>query len=304
MHLEEQFYESSTARWKRELPWLRLFRGFRIAMDFRKLTLAFAGMLVFTTGMIILTLLPFSPHALENDKPPAAVPVRGQDRPIPISDRAIASWPWELDYPGAPASRRAIPLTDILYEPWEVTRPVLHQARNLLAPWRIILEPAQSAVFAFSWAELAWATTKVLWALSVWAIFGGAIARIAALELAGEGVPSLREGLSHSIRFFFSTIGGTLLPVIGVTLFTGIAVGVGLIGAIPGIGPFLAGALWFVSLICGALLALILIGVAASWPLMYVTIAVEGVTPLMRSAVHTAMCSAGPGMDSGLRRSR
>ena len=51
---------------------------------------------------------------------------------------------------------------------------------------------------------------------------------------------------------------------------------IGLLGLIPGVGPILTGLLWFISLICGGLLALILIGVAASWPLMYVTIAVEG----------------------------
>ena len=44
MQLEEQFYETSAQRWKRELPWLRIFRGFRMALDTRKLLLALAGL--------------------------------------------------------------------------------------------------------------------------------------------------------------------------------------------------------------------------------------------------------------------
>ncbi len=276
MQLEEQFYESSLARWKRELPWLRLFRGFRIAMDFRKLLLAFLGTLVFATGMVVFTSLPFSPHTAENAVPEGELPERGGTGLVPYDDYAIASFPWDGTFPGAPASRMALPMTYVLYEPWEVGGPILHQARNLLAPWRVIVEPAQNIIYADSWSKLAWGWTKLLWALSVWAVFGGAIARIAALEIAGEGIPSLKEAVSHSTRYFFSTIGGTLLPVVGVGLFWGIAFSIGLLGLIPGIGPLLTGGLWFISLICGALLALILIGVAASWPLMYVTIAVEG----------------------------
>ena len=75
MQLEEQFYETSTARWKRELPWLRLFRGFRIAMDFRKILLALAGTLIFAAGMMVFTQLPYSPHKVE-DARPAGPPVR------------------------------------------------------------------------------------------------------------------------------------------------------------------------------------------------------------------------------------
>ncbi|QDT53846.1 hypothetical protein Pan44_18700 [Caulifigura coniformis] len=273
--LEEQFYESSTARWKRELPWLRLFRGFRIAMDFRKLLLAFAGTVIFSIGMLIFTTLPYSPHTTEEAKLGRA-PLRGIDVPLPYDDRAIAAWPWDSDFPGAPSGRIPYSLMYVLYEPWEYVVPVVYQARTLLSPWRVVVEPARGVMFSMTWADFAWAWTKLLWALVVWAVFGGAIARIAALELAGEGVPSLKEAIEHSTRYLLSTLGGVLLPVVGVALFWGVALGIGMLGLIPGIGPFLTGLFYFVSVICGAILALILIGVAACWPLMYATIAVEG----------------------------
>jgi hypothetical protein len=113
-------------------------------------------------------------------------------------------------------------------------------------------------------------------ALAVWAVFGGAIARIAALELSGEGVPSLREAISHSGRFVLSTLGGVLLPVVGVAMFWLFPLVLGFVGQVPSIGPLLTGLFYFVSVIAGALLALILVGLAACWPLMYATIAVEG----------------------------
>ena len=275
MQLEEQFYESSTARWKRELPWLRIFRGFRIAMDFRKLLLALVGTLFFAAGMILFTLLPYSPHAAENAQLEGEAPAKGSITSM-FADSAISSWPWDEDFPGSSLGREMPSIRQVVYEPWSIAEPILNQARTLLAPWRLVLEPAHAIVFATSWSGLAWGWTKLLWTLAVWAVFGGAIARIAALELAGEGIPSLKESLSHSCRFFFSTIGGVLLPVVGVGLFWTVALVIGLLGLIPGVGLFLTGLLWFISLICGALLALILIGVAASWPLMYVTIAVEG----------------------------
>jgi len=274
MQLEEQFYESSTARWKRELPWLRLFRGFRIAMDFRKLLLALAGTLVFAAGMMAFTQLPYSPHAVENARGSRLPVDRTVDRALPSDDYVIAAWPWDGNFPGTPSVR--VPLMFMLYEPWNVGPPILRQATSLLAPWRVVVEPARGVMFARTWADFAWGWTKLLWGLAVWAVFGGAIARITALELAGEGVPSLREGVQHSTRFFVSTMGGVLLPVVAVALFWTAPLAIGLIAKIPTIGPLIAGVFYFVSVICGAILALILIGAAASWPLMYATIAVEG----------------------------
>jgi hypothetical protein len=273
MQLEEQFYESSTARWKRELPWLRLFRGFRIAMDFRKLLLALAGTLIYAAGMMVFTQLPYSPHA-ENGVQTGVPAERGADRAIPADDQGVAAWPWDEDFPGAPSNR--MPLTYVLHRPWNVGVPILRQATSLLAPWRVIVEPAHGVMFARTWADFAWGWTKLLWALLLWAVFGGAIARITALELAGEGVPSLKEAVLHSTRFLISTLGGVLLPVVGIAMFWVFPLALGFIGQIPTIGPFVVGVLYFISVICAAILTLILIGLAACWPLMYATIAVEG----------------------------
>jgi hypothetical protein len=193
---------------------------------------------------------------------------------LPADDFNIAAWPWDDQFPGSVPGRTY--LSPVLYRPWDVGGPVLWHATSLLAPWRVVVEPAGSVIFARTWADFAWGWTKLLWALAVWAVFGGAIARIAALELAGEGVPSLKEAISHSARFVLSTLGGVLVPVIGVATFWVFPLALGFVGQIPTIGPLITGLFYFVSVICGAILALILIGLAACWPLMYATIAVEG----------------------------
>src|SRR5690242_15360704 len=153
MQLEEQFYESSTARWKRELPWLRLFRGFRIAMDFRKLLLALAGTLIYAAGMMLFTQFPFSPHSIEDSRPLKMPAVQGVDRPMPAGDFEIATWPWDRNYPGTPMG--GADLAPVLREPWGVRVRILRQAENLLAPWRIIVEPAQGVMFARTWSDFA-----------------------------------------------------------------------------------------------------------------------------------------------------
>jgi hypothetical protein len=112
--------------------------------------------------------------------------------------------------------------------------------------------------------------------LIVWGFFGAAIARIAALEISGAGSPNLRAAVRHSARYITSSLGGPLLPVIGVGLFWGIAATLGLFGRIAEVGPLLVGVFWFVALICGAVLALIAIGVSVGWPLMIATISTEG----------------------------
>jgi hypothetical protein len=67
-----------------------------------------------------------------------------------------------------------------------------------------------------------------------------------------------------------------LLPLVFIGFFWLLALIVGLIGRIPGIGTSIAGVLWFLPLLLGIALALILLVIAAGWPLMIATISTEG----------------------------
>ena len=114
-----------------------------------------------------------------------------------------------------------------------------------------------------------------LWALVIWAYFGAAISRIAAVELAvGERVgwgASLRWARDKWLAYFASP----MVPMIGVTL---IALPIVLLGLLMKWNVFvgLAGLVWPLVLFAAFFMTLLLIGVLLGWPLMWATVSVEG----------------------------
>ncbi|HEX2972557.1 MAG TPA: hypothetical protein VHP11_09500 [Tepidisphaeraceae bacterium] len=112
--------------------------------------------------------------------------------------------------------------------------------------------------------------------LAVWSLFGGAIARIAAVHVADEGRKlSMRQGLGFAVSKFLSFLSAPLIPLIIVA-----AIGLGL-AVIAGIAfliylDVLIGAFYFLALAAGFIMTLVLLGTAGGFSLMYPTIAVEG----------------------------
>lgn len=112
--------------------------------------------------------------------------------------------------------------------------------------------------------------------LLVWSIFGGAIARIAAVHVARDEKISVRQALKFSIGKLLSFVFAPIIPLL-IVLGVGLVVSVvALIGNIPYVGPILVGAAFFLALIAGFVMALVLIGTFGGFNLMYPTIAVEG----------------------------
>lgn len=115
----------------------------------------------------------------------------------------------------------------------------------------------------------------VLFLLS-WGIFGGAIARIAAVHAARDEKISVRQALNFSVTKLLSFIFAPIIPLliivgIGFVVFAG-----ALIGNIPFIGPILVGLFFFLALAAGFMMALVMLGLLGGFNLMYPTIAVEG----------------------------
>ncbi len=112
--------------------------------------------------------------------------------------------------------------------------------------------------------------------LGVFALFGGAISRITALDFARNERISIGQGLRFSagkfLSFFLSPVLVLILVLLGGAL---LALG-GFIGSIPYAGEIFMSLLFFLALIMGMVLAFFLIGFVAGSPLMYPTIAVEG----------------------------
>jgi hypothetical protein len=110
----------------------------------------------------------------------------------------------------------------------------------------------------------------------VWAIFGGAIARIAAVHVARDEKISLSAALRFSTGKFLSFIFAPIIPLL-IVLVVGLVVMLGgLVGNVPWIGPILVGLLFFLAIAAGFVMTLVLLGTGGGFNLMYPTIAVEG----------------------------
>jgi hypothetical protein len=239
--------------WKRILPWVRLFRVFRTAVDLRMLTLGCVALVALSVGDWVFTNLLFSPANKTSSESHAAYQW----------DRPAAENP--IDFPAK-----------VVHNPWGVFTGIASRWERLLQPAQTVLEPARTILQPeASWSQKALAWTRLLWALCVWSVLGGAMTRIAAVEQATDTPMSFSGALRFSLENFLSYMTAVLLPMVFIGLFWLLCTIGGWIGRIPAIGQPLLGLLWGVELAFGFLMALILIAAVAGWPLMYATIGAE-----------------------------
>jgi hypothetical protein len=117
-----------------------------------------------------------------------------------------------------------------------------------------------------------------VWTVLTWSFFGGAITRIAAVQVARPGEPI---GLSDAVRFtwkrLLSYAAAPLFPLALVFVLLVFSFIFSLFHMIPVFGDIVVdGILWFVMLLIGLVMALSLVGLAVGWPLMAPTISAEG----------------------------
>ncbi|HOW71635.1 MAG TPA: hypothetical protein PKY77_13615 [Phycisphaerae bacterium] len=113
-------------------------------------------------------------------------------------------------------------------------------------------------------------------ALVIWSLFGGALSRMAALDLARDEQISPKVALCFAWRKLLGFVSAPLVPIVFI-----IAIGLvhllgGAFGFIPWIGEFIGGIIAGLALVGGALMALLAIGAVAGGGLMWPTIAAEG----------------------------
>ena len=150
---------------------------------------------------------------------------------------------------------------------WLVTEP----ARTVVGPFVALFSRGVGVRLWF------WAVAMGAWSLVVWGIIGGAIARIALVQLTVGGGVGVGTALRFALSRSLSLIGAPMTPFLAVALLALGCAGFGLLYWIPGgIGATIAGVFGFVPLIAALVMALILIGLALGWPLMHATVAAEG----------------------------
>ena len=121
------------------------------------------------------------------------------------------------------------------------------------------------------------------WSLVVLSIFGGAVARSAAVQVARDEKISLRSALRFSTGKFVSFLSAPLIPVLVIAVVGGavalVALVLSLIGLIPGlswVADIGIGLLFPLAALAGIVMALTFIGLVGGLSLMYPTIAAEG----------------------------
>jgi hypothetical protein len=198
----------------------------------------------------------------------------------PKPDGRLARSPWSEDRGPNPY----LLVTGQAGVPWEPGHAVDWLARDqfpvlmepllkLMRPMIYFLSPRASGV----WVKL-YFLLVFLWTVLVWSFFGGAITRIAVVQVARPGEPI---GLTDAVRFTYkrwlSYVAAPVFPLVVVFFLLIVSFIFSLFHLVPALGDvFVDGLLWFVMLIIGLMMSLALVGLAVGWPLMAPTISAEG----------------------------
>jgi hypothetical protein len=231
-------------QWNTLFPWLILVRAARVALMVRVILLALAGVALTQVGWHLI-------DRLLGDY--GDVPFLNQLTDMTLKERPAA-------------------LTINNYETLSVH--VDAYGGPLLTGWYWPALPIMNLLQAEGWqARLAYLLAGA-WSIGVWALFGGAIARIAALYLTrGETIGPVAALRSAFVKWP-STAGAPAGALLGMLLIALPLMFAGLLMRLDLLALF-AGLLWIVLLIGGLALAVLAIGLLLGWPLMWATVAVE-----------------------------
>ncbi|QDU59204.1 hypothetical protein Pan216_00310 [Planctomycetes bacterium Pan216] len=261
------------------IPWVHLFRGFRIALDLKKLALGAAGAVLMAFGWSFIALWFIGERPTAPEKPEGAT-----------GDQLSHYELEQLEYQERLNSYNA--LEESRYMPWDQAERGTDVYRSVLDPsgkgWRggipasafLTLEPIRRLLFPAGltlrgpWAAIP-GTLLMAWTLLVWSLFGGAITRISAVQVARDGHVGLGEALTFVIRRYLSYLGAPVFPFLGVVFIVILCAIAGFIlSIIPGI-DVLAGIIWFLPLAAGFVMTIMLFGLVLGWPLMFAAISAE-----------------------------
>lgn len=115
-----------------------------------------------------------------------------------------------------------------------------------------------------------------LWTLATWALFGGAITRMASVQVARNDKIGMREALRFVTARYYSFLSAPIFPLLFIAFMVVLLSIFGLFFMIPAIGDIVvAGLGWPLVFLAGLAMAVVLVGLVG-WPMMYATISAEG----------------------------
>lgn len=260
---------SQPFRWRRTFHWLHLFRAFRIALDVRKLLLLAAALFLVDSGNYFITVL------FPNDGQPAVAANS-------IPDRFRSDFlHWNSSSAGATNSLRQpiTPLTIARTMPDRPAAVIWQSASNwwlVLRPFREFIEPAKYLLGdSHSTMGVLQAVFTLIWILLVWAIFAGAVTRMAAVEFATEDRVGMFVALGFGFRRIPAYATAIMLPVLVFAALWGGGFLIGLASHIPAVGEVMVAILYPIGLLLAVVMGLIVMGMVIGWPLMVAAIGTE-----------------------------
>ena len=223
--------------WREICPWLIIFRSFRLSISLPVLLLATVGWILTPAGAAVANRL-----FLGNDV------------------FSAASW---LAEPGAAlAVFRSASFLD------GQPTPIPYVYDQLLS------SPVMLVTTPMSWSMCAYHLARSVWNVAVWSFFAVAICRIAAVQLGREERVELRAAIGFAARKYAWSLAAPLFPLVGVFLA---GIPVALLGVLMRFdaGLLAVALLWPAALVCGLVIAVLLLGLVVGWPLMWPTICSE-----------------------------
>ena len=236
-------------RWSELWPGLILVKALRVSLLIRVLLLAFVGVVLTQWGWsTIERMFADEPVGLQRITDTVSQPPKTTASPIPPTSENVSQ----------------------LYDIFEGTN-----SGPLVRGWTWLTRPfVLLANRETSWQRSWVLSLSGLWAIGVWALFGGAISRIAAVYLTRGETLSPQHALQDAAAKWVTTIGAPLLALVCSAALALPLVIDGLFLRLDFLA-MLAGLLWGLVLIWGLILAVVLLGLMLGWPLMWATIGVE-----------------------------
>jgi len=239
--------------WTEICPWLGIFRTFRLAIGVRALAMAAVAISLTFAGWIGIGYV-FSGGA---DNPSKQLAVGCYDCPGAALSGLVPDEPYFPDFSRPDLSNP------------EVASPV--------GPWWTLSGPLRKALLGQDVTIRTFACFSLcgLWSLAIWAFFGTAITRIAAVQLAAGEQVTLGAALRFACSKWISCLSAPLFPVAGILIA---AIPLCLLGLLlrTDVGILLMGIVWPLFLLAGLLMTILLLGLLFGWPLMWPTISSEG----------------------------
>ncbi len=169
-------------------------------------------------------------------------------------------------------TQRLVPWERGHFAEWLTTEqaPVLLEPLiKMLRPVIYFFSPRAGALSRFYFLLAMLAT------VAIWGIIGGAITRIAAVQVARQEKIGAREALTFTFKRYLSLTSAPIFPLILVAVVVVAMILFGILMLVPILGEVVGGLLWFLMLAAGLGMIVILIGLVG-WPLMAATISAEG----------------------------